>query len=102
MAEKAKQQQPRFAFSFPVAVVVSAIAYIYFSTVFVFIDRWLGLFSSPGIANAAVFTAIAIMSLFSYREAISTDPGRVPATYTPDIEDNTTPLHEIKRKVTVW
>ncbi|CAI8600862.1 unnamed protein product [Vicia faba] len=98
MAEKAKQQQPRFAFSFPVTFVLFAIAYIYFSTVFVFIDRWLGLFSSPGIANAAVFTAIAVMSLFSYRAAISTDPGRVPATYTPDIEDNTTPLHEIKRK----
>jgi palmitoyltransferase len=101
MAEKAKpQQQQRFAFSFPVTVVVSSIVYIYISTIFVFIDRWFGLFSSPGIANAVVFTAIASMCIFSYRTAISTDPGRVPSTYTPDIEDNQTPIHEIKRKVT--
>jgi hypothetical protein len=101
MAEKAKpQQQQRFAFSLPVTVVVSSILYIYISTIFVFIDRWFGLFSSPGIANAVVFTAIASMCVFSYRTAISTDPGRVPSTYTPDIEDNQTPIHEIKRKVT--
>ncbi|XP_045829632.1 probable protein S-acyltransferase 16 [Trifolium pratense] len=99
MAEKAKpQQQQRFAFSLPVTVVVSSIVYIYISTIFVFIDRWFGLFSSPGIANAVVFTAIASMCIFSYRTAISTDPGRVPSTYTPDIEDNQTPMHEIKRK----
>lgn len=100
MAEKAKQQQQRFAFSFPVTVVVSAIAYIYISTVFVFIDRWLGLFSSPGIANAVVFTFIAFMSVFSYRSAVFMDPGQVPSTYSPDVEDTQTPIHEIKRKVT--
>ncbi|GAU28040.1 hypothetical protein TSUD_264980 [Trifolium subterraneum] len=99
MAEKAKpQQQQRFAFSLPVAVVISSIIYIYISTIFVFIDRWFGLFSSPGIVNAVVFTAIASMCISSYRTAISTDPGRVPSTYAPDIEDNQTPIHEIKRK----
>lgn len=102
MTEKAKQQRGGgggFAFSFPVTVVISSIAYIYISTVFVFIDRWFGLFSSPGIINAVVFTVIAFMCVFCYRLAIFTDPGRVPSTYTPDVEDNTIPIHEIKRKV---
>ena len=101
MIEKAKQQRGGggFAFSFPVTVVISSIAYIYISTVFVFIDRWFGLFSSPGIINTVAFTVIAFMCVFCYRLAIFTDPGRVPSTYTPDVEDNTIPIHEIKRKV---
>ncbi|KAK7286790.1 hypothetical protein RJT34_22025 [Clitoria ternatea] len=96
MADKTKQPQRHLSFS--VCVVVLAIAYIYVSTVFVFIDRWLGLFSSPGIINAVVFTAIASMCVFTYRAAISTDPGRVPSTYMPDVEDVESPIHEIKRK----
>ncbi|KAL2667606.1 hypothetical protein AAZV13_01G077900 [Glycine max] len=84
--------------SLAVSVVVLAIAYIYVSTVFVFIDRWLGLFSSPGIMNAAVFSALAAACALTYRAAISTDPGRVPATYMPDVEDAESPIHEIKRK----
>ena len=85
--------------SLAVSVVVLAIAYIYVSTVFVFIERWLGLFSSPGIMNAAVFSALAAACALTYRAAISTDPGRVPATYMPDVEDAESPIHEIKRKV---
>ncbi|KAF7845471.1 putative protein S-acyltransferase 16 [Senna tora] len=88
----------RCRFSFPVSVVVFSIAYIYLSTVFVFIDRWFGLTSSPGIMNAVVFTALAIMSVFNYANAILTDPGRVPSTYIPDVEDVENPIHEIKRK----
>ncbi|WVZ17663.1 hypothetical protein V8G54_010645 [Vigna mungo] len=87
-----------FTFSLPVSVVVLAIAYIYVSTVFVFIDRWLGLFSSPGIMNALVFTALSAVCSITYRAAITTDPGRVPATYIPDVEDAESPIHEIKRK----
>ncbi|XP_057459082.1 probable protein S-acyltransferase 16 [Lotus japonicus] len=103
MAEKAKHHHHHhhhrgFVLSFPVCVVVLAIAYIYLSTVFVFIDRWLGLFSSPGIVNAVVFTAVASVCVSSYRSAISADPGRVPSTYVPDVEDGEVPIHEIKRK----
>nr|GLL24283.1 probable protein S-acyltransferase 16 [Ipomoea trifida]GMC81730.1 probable protein S-acyltransferase 16 [Ipomoea batatas] len=85
-------------FSLYVTVVVSAIAFIYFSTVFVFIDRWFGLASSPGMLNAAVFTALAILCVSNYRLAIYTDPGRVPASFLPDIEDPDNTIHEIKRK----
>ncbi|PON90844.1 Zinc finger, DHHC-type, palmitoyltransferase [Trema orientale] len=85
-------------FSLPVSVVVLVIAYIYFSTVFVFIERWFGLMTSPGIMNAVVFTSIALMCAFSYSISLFTDPGRVPPTYAPDIEDSENPIHEIKRK----
>jgi hypothetical protein len=86
-------------FSLPVTVVVLTISYTYFSTVFIFIDRWFGLLSSPGIFNAVVFTAIAIICVFTYAVAVFTDPGRVPSDYVPDIEDVENPIHEIKRKV---
>ncbi|KAK9193301.1 hypothetical protein WN944_003998 [Citrus x changshan-huyou] len=88
-----------FTFSLPVSVVVLAIFYIYFTTVFIFIDRWFGLMSSPGLMNAIVFTAVALMCVFSYTVAILRDPGRVPADYMPDVEDDQNPMHEIKRKM---
>lgn len=87
-----------FTFSLPVTVVVLAIFYIYFTTVFIFVDRWFGLMSSPGLMNAVVFTAVAIMCVFNYTVAILRDPGRVPADYMPDVEDDQNPMHEIKRK----
>ena len=85
--------------SLPVSVVVLAIAYIYLSTVFVFIDQWFGLVTSPGIINAVLFTAVAVTCVFNYVVSLRTDPGRVPSTYMPDIEDSENPVHEIKRKV---
>ncbi|GMY14509.1 probable protein S-acyltransferase 16 [Fagus crenata] len=88
----------RFGFSLPVTVVVLTILYIYLSTVFVFIEQWFGLMSSPGVFNAVVFTFIAIMCVFTYSVSVFTDPGRVPSTYAPDIEDSDNPIHEIKRK----
>ncbi|PSR98291.1 Protein like [Actinidia chinensis var. chinensis] len=87
-----------FRFSLPVTVVTAAIGYIYASTVFVFIDQWFGLRSSPGIINAAAFTAVALMSAVNYAVAVFTDPGRIPSTFMPDIEDADNPIHEIKRK----
>lgn len=51
--------------------------------------------------NAVVFTAVALMCITSYALAILTDPGRVPSTYMPDIEDSENPIHEIKRKVPI-
>ncbi|XP_021825521.1 probable protein S-acyltransferase 16 [Prunus avium] len=86
------------SFSLPVTVVVLAIAYIYFSTVFIFIDRWFGLMSSPGLLNAAVFTVVALMCVFNYTVSVFRDPGWVPSTYMPDVEDSGNPIHEIKRK----
>ncbi|XP_043698857.1 probable protein S-acyltransferase 16 [Telopea speciosissima] len=84
--------------SFPVLVVLSAICYLYYTTVFIFIDGWLGLMTSSGILNAFFFTAMACMCIFNYAAAILRDPGSVPPSFVPDIEDAQTPIHEIKRK----
>ncbi|KAF3636138.1 putative thaumatin-like protein-like [Capsicum annuum] len=84
-------------FSFHVIAIAVAIAYVYFSTVFVFIDKWLGLWSSQGIFNAVMFSVITLFCIFSYTLAIYTDPGRVPSSFVPDIEDENM-VREIKRK----
>lgn len=81
-----------------VIVVSLTIVYIYFSTVFVFMDKWFGVCSSPGIMNGIVFTAVAVMCIYNYVLAMFTDPGRVPPSFAPDIEDSDHPIHEIKRK----
>lgn len=86
-------------FSFHVTVVIAAIAFIYFSTVFVFIDQWFGLWSSPGMLNAVFFTVVAVMCISNYALAIYTDPGQVPSSFVPDVEDPDNIVHEIKRKV---
>ncbi|XP_039028691.1 probable protein S-acyltransferase 16 isoform X2 [Hibiscus syriacus] len=90
--------RPGFSFSFPVTVVVFVITFVYFCTVFVFIHRWFGLMTSPGMVNALVYTSISVMCVFNYAVAILADPGLVPSTYMPDIEDSTVSIHEIKRK----
>ncbi|KAK9714184.1 hypothetical protein RND81_06G077700 [Saponaria officinalis] len=82
----------------PVIVVISAVCYIYFTTVFVFLDHWFGLWSSPGVINAVAFTLVTVMCIFNYVVALFTDPGRVPASFVPDIEDADNPIQEIKRK----
>ncbi|GMH30072.1 hypothetical protein Nepgr_031915 [Nepenthes gracilis] len=88
----------RSRLSLPVLVVVLAICYIYCTTIFIFIDHWFGLWSSPGLMNAIVFTGVAAICVFSYVVAIFTDPGIVPPSFVPDIEDPDTPIKEIKRK----
>ncbi|XP_038993161.1 probable protein S-acyltransferase 16 [Hibiscus syriacus] len=90
--------RPGFSFSFPVTVVVSVITFVYFCTVFIFIHRWFGLMTSPGMINALVYTGISVMCVFNYAVAILADPGWVPSAYMPDIEDSKVSIHEIKRK----
>ncbi|KAI4331707.1 hypothetical protein MLD38_029864 [Melastoma candidum] len=87
-----------FSFSLPVTVVTLAIAFVYFSTVFIFIDRWFGLTSSPGLIHSSLFTALSLMCVSNYAASVFTDPGRVPPKYLPEIEDARSSIHEIKRK----
>lgn len=49
--------------------------------------------------NASFFTILALMSVVTYAIAIVRDPGHVPSSYVPDVEDSDSPIHEIKRKV---
>lgn len=85
----------------PIVLVLAAVVYIYFTTVFVVIDGWLGLSTAAGLANATALTVLALMALVAYGMAVLKDPGRVPSAFAPDIEDDETAIHEIKRKVRI-
>ncbi|RWW46249.1 hypothetical protein BHE74_00047831, partial [Ensete ventricosum] len=85
--------------TFPIIIVLTAIGYLYYTTLFVLIDGWLGLSTAAGFANAAVFTALAVVVVVTYGIAVFKDPGRVPYSFSPDIEHSESPIHEIKRKV---
>eukprot|EP00268_Persea_americana_P017731 TRINITY_DN1858_c0_g1_i1.p1 TRINITY_DN1858_c0_g1~~TRINITY_DN1858_c0_g1_i1.p1 ORF type:complete len:283 (-),score=23.48 TRINITY_DN1858_c0_g1_i1:465-1313(-) len=88
----------RSVVSLPILLVLSAICFIYYTTVFVVIDEWLGLSTSQGLMNASFFSILALMSVVTYTIAIVRDPGHVPSSYVPDVEDSDSPIHEIKRK----
>ncbi|XP_059666049.1 probable protein S-acyltransferase 15 [Cornus florida] len=74
--------------SIPVFSVFLLVGFVYYITVFIFIDNWLGLQSSAGSLNALIFTFLAFLSLFSFFVCILTEPGGVPSTYVPDVEDS--------------
>ncbi|XP_078428383.1 DHHC-type zinc finger family protein isoform X2 [Wolffia australiana] len=90
-------RQPGYI-TLPIVAVLALIGYLYYATVFVVIDGWLGLGTAAGIANAAIFSGLAILCLFTYVTAVRRDPGGVPSSFTPDIEDPAVSIHEVKRK----
>jgi hypothetical protein len=90
----------RFA-SLPVMSVLLLIAFIYYTVQFLVINPSMGFFTGPGLLNTVFFTFLASMSSFCYVLAVLRDPGRVPPSYMPDLEDSRSALHEVKRKVQV-
>ncbi|CAH1421541.1 unnamed protein product [Lactuca virosa] len=74
--------------SFPILAVLVLMEMVYYGTVFVFLDDWLGLQSPAGWINAVIFTSLASFTLFSFFVSVLTDPGGVPSGYFPNIEDN--------------
>nr|GMD07298.1 probable protein S-acyltransferase 16 [Ipomoea batatas] len=84
--------------SFRISSVVSSIIFVYFATVFGFIERCFGLWSSLGMLNAVSFTAVVLLGIWSYFVAMFTDPGRVPASYMPTHTEHDDTIQEIKRK----
>lgn len=89
--------RPRYL-TLPIIIVFVSIGYLYFSTVFIFIKEWLGLTTAAGLLNASLLSAMVLMLLVTYVMAIVRDPGYVPSTFAPDIEDPDNPIYEIKRK----
>ncbi|XP_073271655.1 probable protein S-acyltransferase 16 [Primulina huaijiensis] len=87
-----------FTFAFHVGLVMAVFTCVYFMTMLVFIDRWFGLDSSLGMLNAVVYTYLAVVFANSYRLAMFTDPGRVPASFVPHSENSQRAVKEIKRK----
>lgn len=83
----------------PIVVVLATVAFLYYSTVFLVIDEWMGLRTAAGLGNAVVFTFLTLMAVGNYCIAVFRDPGRVPPSFMPDVEEAENPIHEIKRKV---
>ncbi|CAI0410989.1 unnamed protein product [Linum tenue] len=59
---------------------------VYYITIFIFIEDWVGLATSAGTLNAVIFTFMAALSLFSFAVSVLTDPGYVPSSSAPDVE----------------
>ncbi|XP_071732386.1 probable protein S-acyltransferase 15 [Rutidosis leptorrhynchoides] len=74
--------------SLPILGVFLLMEIVYYGTVFIFLDDWIGLQSSIGCTNAVIFTLLASFTLFSFLVCVLTDPGGVPSGYFPDIENN--------------
>jgi palmitoyltransferase len=74
--------------SVPVLSVFVLIGLVYYVTIFIFLEDWLGFRSSAGLLNALIFTALASLTIFSFFVCAITDPGGLPPAYVPDIEEN--------------
>ncbi|GLT93236.1 hypothetical protein SLE2022_110370 [Rubroshorea leprosula] len=84
-------------FSIPILSVLVLMGFVYYITVFVFIHDWIGLQSSARFLNAIIFTFLAFLCLFSFSVCVLTDPGHVPASYVPDVEDAATSNQKLKK-----
>ncbi|KAJ4845793.1 hypothetical protein Tsubulata_027798 [Turnera subulata] len=80
--------------SIPVSGALLLMGFVYYITVFIFIDDWVGLQSSAGTLNALIFTFMASSCLFSFFVCVLTDPGHVPSSYVPDVESTSVPDEE--------
>ncbi|CAL5407365.1 unnamed protein product [Camellia sinensis] len=85
--------------SIPVFFVFLVLGFVYYITIFVFLEDWLGLQSSAGSLNALIFTYLACFSLFSFLVCVLTDPGGVPSAYVPDVEDSELSDQDSKKTV---
>ncbi|XP_024031714.1 probable protein S-acyltransferase 15 [Morus notabilis] len=74
--------------SIPILAVFLLVGFVYYITVFIFIEDWVGLRSSSGSLNALIFTFLASLCVFSFFVCVLTDPGHVPASYVPDVEES--------------
>ncbi|WRX11966.1 Palmitoyltransferase [Theobroma cacao] len=72
--------------------------FVYYITVFIFIEDWVGLQSSAGSLNAKIFTFLASLCLFSFSVGVLTDPGYAPSSYLPDVEDSSSVSDEEPKK----
>ena len=85
--------------SLPVMVVLGVIGFVYHTVVVLVLQPWLSLSTSSGLANFGLLTLLCAMALLSYTLAVVRDPGYIPTSYLPDLEDEGVALHEVKRKV---
>jgi hypothetical protein len=65
---------------------ISTMALVYYSTVFIFLDHWLGLGTTAGAAHAVAVSLAVAACFLSFVCAAAADPGAVPASFAPDAE----------------
>lgn len=88
--------------SIPVFSVIVLVGFVYYMTIFVFIEDWIGLQSSAGLLNSLIFTVLASLCVFSFLVCVLADPGAVPSSYLPDVEVLEAQDHEIKKNVSLF
>ncbi|XVE75386.1 hypothetical protein DITRI_Ditri12bG0090200 [Diplodiscus trichospermus] len=84
-------------FSIPIVAVLLLMGFVYYITVFIFIEDWVGLQSSAGYLNAMIFSLLASLCLFSFFVGVLTDSGNIPSSYLPDVEDSPVSDQEPKK-----
>ncbi|KAK9127481.1 hypothetical protein Syun_016278 [Stephania yunnanensis] len=83
--------------SIPVMAVFLLMCFVYYSTIFVFTEELVSLKSTLGMSNALAFSFSASMCFVSFVSSVVTDPGFVPATYVPEVEDGGFEDPELKK-----
>nr|CAB3451512.1 unnamed protein product [Digitaria exilis] len=65
---------------------LALMALVYYSTLFVFLDHWLGLATPAGAAHAAAISLAVAACFLAFVCAAAADPGSVPSSFAPDAE----------------
>ncbi|CAI9091147.1 OLC1v1026093C1 [Oldenlandia corymbosa var. corymbosa] len=84
--------------SIPIFSVIFVVGFVYYITVFIFIEDCYGLSSPEGSWKAMIFTLLGALFSFSFCVCVLTDPGGVPSQFLPDMEEN--PVSDQENKTT--
>lgn len=88
--------------SIPIISVFLLLGFVYYVTIFIFIEDCIGLSSSEGSRNSLIFTFLAFLCIFSFLVCILTDPGGVPSGFVPDVEESPISDQENKNAVSTF
>jgi palmitoyltransferase len=87
MARRRGGPAPATAVASPAVLgTVAVMALVYYSTVFVFLDHWVGLATPAGAAHAAAVSLAVAACFLAFVCAAGADPGTVPSAFAPDAE----------------
>lgn len=87
--------------SIHILCVLIFVGFLYYFTIFIFLDDLLSLQSSAGKFHSFFFTFMACLCVFSFFVCVLKDPGGVPFSYLPDVEDHEASDQESKRSVSL-
>ncbi|XP_044460475.1 probable protein S-acyltransferase 15 [Mangifera indica] len=73
--------------------------FVYKATIFGFVKDRFGLGTSNVFLNALFFSFLAFLCLFSSFMSVVTDPGHIPPSYVPDVENNVASGQESNKPV---